>query len=412
MYVTLLVFVAKCMDAEIVAIGTELLLGVTVDTNSAYLAQQLATIGIAVRRVTLIRDDMAEIVGVLRSAMERCPLVICSGGLGPTGDDLTREAIAQATDNPLEFHQTLLDDIVARFAAFKRPMSESNKQQAFVPRGAHIIRNPRGTAPAFVAERGERYVAALPGVPQELHYLTEHALLPYLQQKLGLNDVLIVREIHLSGLTEAAAGERIADIMLGDNPIVGITAKRGQHTIRIAATGPSKEGAEALIAPLLDLINQRFVGHLLGATSLEQRVGELLQASGARLALLENDVRAPVYRVLAQRDGGTEALALMQIRPEIVPPPNDAEAMVRSLARQQLAPGITLSLVVLIEQSNANFRTVHLAVASAQTADDVYLARGVDFGLAQAHEFVATGALDMLRRQLEQHANDASNTQS
>src|SRR4028119_2414895 len=117
------------MQAEIIAIGTELLLGVTVDTNSAYLAQQLATIGIAIRRVTLVRDDMPEIVGLLRDAMERCPLVICSGGLGPTGDDLTREAIAQATEQPLEFHQTLLDDIAARFAAFKRTMSESNRSE-------------------------------------------------------------------------------------------------------------------------------------------------------------------------------------------------------------------------------------------------------------------------------------------
>jgi molybdopterin-biosynthesis enzyme MoeA-like protein len=239
-------------------------------------------------------------------------------------------------------------------------------------------------------------------VPQELHYLTENALLPYLQQKLGLNDVLVVREVHLSGLTEAAAGERIADIMLGDNPIVGITAKRGQHTIRIAATGPSKEGADALIAPLLDLINQRFVGHLLGETSLEHRVGELLQQNSVRLALLENDVRAPVYRALAQTPGGNEALALVHLQPAIVPDPSDTEAMVRALARQQLAPETTLSLVVLIERSTNNFRTAHLALASKQAGDEMYLARGVDFGLAQAHDFVATGALEMLRRWLEQ----------
>src|SRR4028119_403764 len=117
------------MEAEIVAIGTELLLGVTVDTNSAYLAQQLGTIGVPVRRVTLVRDDLAEIVTTLQEALGRVELVICSGGLGPTGDDLTREAIAQATGRPLEFHQTLLDDIAARFAAFKRTMSESNRSE-------------------------------------------------------------------------------------------------------------------------------------------------------------------------------------------------------------------------------------------------------------------------------------------
>jgi molybdopterin-biosynthesis enzyme MoeA-like protein len=280
-------------------------------------------------------------------------------------------------------------------------MTESNRQQAFVPQGAHIIRNPRGTAPAFVAKRNGQYVAALPGVPQELHYLTENALLPYLQQELGLNEVLVVREVHLSGLTEAAAGERIADIMLGNNPIVGITAKRGQHTIRIAATGPSKQGADALIEPLLDLINQRFVGHLLGETSLEERVGELLQQAGVRLALLENDMRAPVYRALVGTESGRKALTLVQIRPGIVPLA-DTETMARSLAQQQLTSEATLSLVVLIERSDNNFRTVHFAVSGAQLRDGLYFARGVDFGLAQAHDFVATGALEMLRRWLEQ----------
>ena len=194
------------MEAEIVAIGTELLLGVTVDTNSAYLAQQLATVGVPVRRVTLVRDDIQEIVGVLRQAMDRSELIICSGGLGPTGDDLTREAIAEATGRPLVFHQMLMDDIAARFAAFQRTMSESNRRQAYVPQDAFIIRNPRGTAPAFVAEREGRYVAALPGVPQELHYLTEHALLPYLREQHNLADVLVVHEVRVSGLTEAEAG--------------------------------------------------------------------------------------------------------------------------------------------------------------------------------------------------------------
>src|SRR3712207_1021813 len=125
------------MNAEIITIGTELLLGVTVDTNSAYLMQQLATVGVPVRRVTLVRDDMDEIVGAIQAAMTRAELVICAGGLGPTDDDLTREAIARATERPLEFHQMLLDDIAARFALLRRTMSPSNKRQAYVPEGAY-----------------------------------------------------------------------------------------------------------------------------------------------------------------------------------------------------------------------------------------------------------------------------------
>ncbi|PLS78416.1 MAG: competence/damage-inducible protein A [Chloroflexi bacterium] len=388
------------MEAEIVAIGTELLLGVTVDTNSAYLAQQLATVGVAVRRVTLVRDDLHEIVGVLRQAMDRSELVVCSGGLGPTGDDLTREAIAEATGRPLVFHQMLLDDIAARFAAFQRTMSESNRRQAYVPQDAFIIRNPRGTAPAFVAERAGRYVAALPGVPQELHYLTEHALLPYLREQHNLAEVLVVREVRVSGLTEAEAGERIADIMLGDNPVVGITAKRGQHTIRIAAQGPSKAAAEALITPLVATINERFVGFLMGEETLEQRVGRLLAERGIKLELVETEIAAPVYRALTQTTAGAQALAQVTIRPSQTNPESASREYAQALATAGNREPATARLAVVAEAGGEPIRNVHVALA-APNETPRYDTRGIDFGLAQAHDFVASTALELLRRWLE-----------
>lgn len=404
------------MEAEIVAIGTELLLGVTVDTNSAYLAQQLGTIGVLVRRVTLVRDDLAEIVTTLQDALGRVDLVICSGGLGPTGDDLTREAIAQATERPLEFHQTLLDDIAARFAAFKRTMSESNRQQAYVPQGAHIIRNPRGTAPAFVAEGGAaregRLIAALPGVPQELIYLTENALLPYLRDEHGLNEVLVVRELRVSGLTEADAGERIADIMLGENPVVGITAKRGQHTIRIAAKGKGREAAEALIEPLVELIRQRFGVHLLGEETVEQRVARLLAERGVQLALVETDLNAPVYRALTETPAGKQALVHVTIQPALAPENHDYPALARSLAAGADALHADARLVLLIEPGEGSFKTVHLALGTAGSPQIRHLARGFDWGLPQASDFVATAALELLRRWLESSGPDAASEES
>lgn len=386
------------MNAEIVAIGTELLLGATVDTNSAYLARQLATVGVPVQRVTLVRDDLHEIVGVLRAAMQRVELVICSGGLGPTGDDLTREAIAAAMEQPLQFHATLLADIEARFAALQRPMTESNRQQAFVPQGAYIIRNPRGTAPAFVAERDGRYIAALPGVPQELQYLTEHALVPYLRDHHGLHEILLVREIRVSGLTEAAAGERIADIMLGDNPVVGITAKRGQHTIRIAAKGADREAAAALIAPLVATIEARFQGHVLGDEPLEAWVGRLLHEKHMRLSLIENDIAAPVFRALTQTASGQAALHTVSIDPSL-------RCAAGRYEDESVQMAVTLSarfpaLVVLRESDGEAIQTVHMALA-VPGGQPRYVARGIDFGLPQAHDFVATAALDILRHALE-----------
>ncbi len=395
------------MHAEIIAIGTELVLGATVDTNSAYLAQQLATIGVPVRRVTLVGDELEEIVAALRQAMARAPLVICSGGLGPTSDDLTRAAIAEATGRPLIFHQTLLDDIAARFAAFKRPMSASNRQQAHVPEGAYIIRNPRGTAPAFVAERDGRYVAALPGVPQELRYLTEHALLPYLRQHHGLAEVLLVREVHAAGLTEAEASERLGDLMPGVNPIVGISAKRGQYTIRIAARGTGRDDAERLIAPVLAAIQERLAGFLLDEETLEQRVGRLLTERGARLTVIENDPAAPAFRAISATAAGRRAIRQAIIQTDL-PLEESYESTARRLAHlADPRESSTARLVALIEPGDASMRNVHVALGTPHSEEPRYATRGVDFGLPDAHDFVATMALDLLRRWLESSAHDS-----
>src|SRR5919197_237406 len=173
------------MNAEIIATGSELVLGETVDTNSAYLARQLAAIGINLFRKTAVGDNEDRIAAIVGEALGRADLVICTGGLGPTVDDVTREAVARATGRPLVFHQHLLDQIEARFRSFGRTMSPSNRRQAYVPEGARIVENPRGTAPSFIVEDARGTVVVLPGVPAEMRYLTEHAVLPYLRDERG-----------------------------------------------------------------------------------------------------------------------------------------------------------------------------------------------------------------------------------
>ncbi len=410
------------MEAEIIAIGTELLLGATVDTNSAFIAQRLATVGVPLRRVTLVRDDIGEIVAAISEALERVELVVCSGGLGPTGDDLTREAVAEATGRPLEFHQELLDDIAARFASFRRTMSPSNRRQAFVPANSYIIRNPHGTAPAFVAKastslsdrpedptdlpgrpkRDGHYVAALPGVPQELYFLVDQALLPYLRDELGQTDVLLVREVRLSGLTEALAGERISDIMPGDNPVVGITAKRGQYTIRIAGRGNSHAAAEALIAPLVEIVRSRFVGYVLDDELLEQRVPRLMAERGLRLELVEDTPEAPIFRAWTSGENGRATLARATV--DLGLRTNGMQAAL-DLALDRAAGGAT-GLAALTARGDGSWGTLYIALADG-TGPPATLERGIDFGLAQAHEFVASAALELLRRRLEATSGDA-----
>jgi competence/damage-inducible protein CinA-like protein len=394
------------MHAEIIAIGTELLLGATVDTNSAYLAQQLATIGVAVRRVTLVRDEMDEMVELIRTAAGRADLVICSGGLGPTGDDLTREAIAVALDQPLEFHQVLLDDIAARFAANKRTMSPSNRQQAYVPQDAYIIRNPRGTAPAFVSERDGHLVAALPGVPSELEYLTENALLPYLRDHHGMRDVIVVREVRVAGLPESVAGEHIAEMMNLANPVVGITAKRGQHTIRIAATASSRAEAEALIAPLVATIEQRFGEHLVGDETLEQQVARLLAEQDIALLLHETLTYAPVFRALAAVPNGEAAIArgALIVRASEARQPLDQaslEQTASALLREQTpvhGHAVALLAIAGIRETVGEYTPVHFVVTNGDRA--LYATRGFDLNIGAGYDLVAGGALDLLRRWL------------
>jgi nicotinamide-nucleotide amidase len=399
------------MQAEIIAIGTELLLGATVDTNSAYLAQQLATIGVPLVRVSLVRDVMDEIVHAITTASARSELVICSGGLGPTDDDLTREAIATALDQPLEFHQFLLNDIAARFAQSNRTMSETNRRQAFVPRDAYIIRNPRGTAPAFVASRDvegtPHLVAALPGVPQELYWLTENALLPYLRDEHGLSNIIVVREVRVTGLPESVAGERIADMMNLVNPVVGITAKRGQHTIRIAATATSREAADALIAPLVHTIAQRFGEHLIGDETLEQATARLLVEHDIALALREAVVEMPVFRMLAASADGRTALGRGTA---IMRPWDDAEGALDEAtlvhAAHAMLDGISgraahpLALVVVpeAEHPDVELRTVHVLLTDGEQHE--YAARGFDLRIGVGYDLLASMALELVRRRL------------
>ena len=194
------------MQAEILAIGSELLLGETVDTNSAYLAKYMASMGIHVFRKAVVGDNQYRIAEMIEEAVDRVDLLICTGGLGPTVDDVTREGVAQALGRPLEFHQHLLDQIEARFRSFGRAMSPSNRRQAFVPQGARIVENPRGTAPSFIVEDQRATVIVLPGVPSEMRYLWENAIVPYLRDERGEKSTILVRTIHAAGLGESVIG--------------------------------------------------------------------------------------------------------------------------------------------------------------------------------------------------------------
>lgn len=390
------------MDAEIIAIGSEILLGATIDTNSAYLARQLAAAGVNLFRKSVVGDNTERIAASIKEALSRADLVICTGGLGPTLDDVTREAVALAFGRALEFRQDLLDQIAARFAAFGRPMSESNQRQAYVPAGARAVENPRGTAPAFIVESDEGTVIVLPGVPYEMRYLFEHAVIPYLRDERGVTDVILVKTLHATGLGESVIGEIIADLMVASNPTVGISAKQARYELRIGARAGSRPEAEALIAQAEATIRERLGQHLIGDAPLPDSVAQLLKERDISLALYEGSAIAPVYRALAATPGGLDLLRGVVIHPLDRPTDEYAAAAlahagaISSADRWRSDLGLGVQAASNIDEQGFTAVSVALSFPGGRRQ----VSRRYDLRQPEGWEFVGTLGLDLLRRYL------------
>jgi len=251
---------------EIITIGTELLIGQIMDTNTAYLAQELGREGITVRFRTAVGDHLEEIIEVVRSALKRCDMVITTGGLGPTLDDLTREAVARAAGVELEFRQDLMGEIEKIFRRYGYQMPQNNRKQAFVPAGSQAISNPVGTAPVFIMEVNGKPIVCLPGVPRELKFLLKTEIIPWLGQRFNLRDHrLSYRVIKTVGVGESKVDQLIGDLIQpGKNPEVGLLASQGEIKIRIAVRAGSDQKAKTLIDPIDKKIRSRLGNRFFG----------------------------------------------------------------------------------------------------------------------------------------------------
>jgi competence/damage-inducible protein CinA-like protein len=251
-------------SAEIIAIGTELLLGEIQDTNTQYLARRLRDHGINLFRTTMIGDNLERVAEAVNESLSRADIVITTGGLGPTVDDPTRDAIAFAFGVETEYHPELWEQIVNRFSRFHRTPTENNKRQAYVPQGGIAVENPVGTAPCFIMEKDGKCVFTLPGVPKEMEYLTTNALLPYLITTYNLHEIIKAQVLHTIGLGESTVDDKIGDLELLTNPTVGLLAKSGQVDIRITAKAESEEEADILIANIAQMVRDRLGAAIYG----------------------------------------------------------------------------------------------------------------------------------------------------
>jgi nicotinamide-nucleotide amidase len=277
------------LNAEIVTTGTELLLGVITDTNSTYIARQFRDIGLDLYYITSAGDNQERVASVLDTALGRSDVIITTGGLGPTVDDITREAVAQATGRALVFDEGLDASIAAYFERRGYTMSENNRRQARIPEGAIPIENPVGTAPCFIVEDPRGIIISLPGVPREMKYLIEHTVLPYLKDKLGLKQVIKARTLHTCGIGESALDFQIADLEESSNPTIGLAAHPGQSDIRITAKAESEAEADAMIAEMEARVRERVGEVIYGADgeTLQSTVSGLLKERGLSLAVAE-----------------------------------------------------------------------------------------------------------------------------
>jgi len=277
------------MKAEIISIGTELLLGDTVDTNSAYLAGQLPLLGLDLNFISMVGDNQGRLIETLKQAWQRSDIIITTGGLGPTQDDITREAIAEFLGEKLTIDHALVQQFEELFRYFKREMPPTNIKQASKIPSAEIVPNPRGTAPGWWVENDNRIIVTMPGPPREMELMWTKEIVPRLQKRLS-GAVIVSKTLKTFGLTEAEVDERASPFLPFTNPTVGTYAKIDGIYLRITAKAQTEDNAKKLIIQRENEIRGILNDYIWGTDSdtLESIVGNLLSSKKLTLATMES----------------------------------------------------------------------------------------------------------------------------
>ena len=293
-------------NIELVSIGSELLLGQIVDTNSAWISQRLAEVGANTYYKTTVGDNLRRMVEVLSQAVNRSDVVITGGGIGPTQDDLTREAVAEVFGVEVVTHEESMQELHDRYQRRGFIVTKNNEKQAQIPEGAKVVKNPNGTAPAFIMEGESATVICLPGVPFEMKWLVTNEVIPYLQGRFDLHETIHYRVLKVIDMGESAVDDKIGHLIAeSSNPTVGVLARPGQVDVRIASRAESTEDALKMIEPMerqvRDILGQNVFG--VDDETIESVVGELLSRLGASIAVYEDLSGGAVAEVMRTTAG-------------------------------------------------------------------------------------------------------------
>lgn len=410
------------MNGEIICVGTELLLGDIVNTNAQYLSRELAAMGISVFGQSTVGDNAARLKKALGTAVARSQIVIITGGLGPTKDDLTKETVAAAVGLPLEEDAESLRRIEAYFQRVGRPMGETNRKQALKPRGAVVFPNDQGTAPGYAISAGDQCIILLPGPPDELKPMFENYVKPYLARY--ENGVIVSHTLRVFGLGESAAAERISDLLDGANPTVAPYAKTGEVELRVTASAADRQTADEMCRPVMEEIRRRLDGCIYGVDkdSLQQVVVEGLRQKGMKAATAESCTAGLLSKRLTEEPGSSAVFEMgltayansvkinaLGVDPALIEQygavsPQTAAAMAGGI-REISGAHVGLSVTGVAGPEPSEGKPVGLVYIALADEKQVYV-RKLMAGRAQGERekirsVAASAALDLLRRWLE-----------
>lgn len=254
------------MNVEILSIGTEILLGDIVNTNAAFLSRRLAAMGMNLYRQSVVGDNLGRVAAAISESFSRADMIITTGGLGPTEDDLTKEAVAEYFGLKMILDEKSADALRLFFEKLGRPMTENNMRQAYFPEGSIIVKNDRGTAPACIVEKDGKVIIVLPGPPREMSYVFENEIEPYLSKY--TDSVIKSLTLKMFGIGESKMEDSVKDLISGySNPTIAPYAKTGECELRISAKASSEEEALELIKPVESEIRHRLGEYIYGINS-------------------------------------------------------------------------------------------------------------------------------------------------
>jgi nicotinamide-nucleotide amidase len=407
---------------EVVAVGTELLLGQIVDTNSSWLGEHLALIGVDSHFQTKVGDNRVRIVQALRQALERSEAVIVCGGLGPTQDDITREAIAEVMGVDLRRDEAIVAHIRSLFEARGREMAASNARQADVPEGATVIPNRLGTAPGLIAPVGDAVIYAVPGVPYELHAMFESVIAPDLQERMGGRASIVSRVLRTWGLAESALAERVAPRLealdaAGGNPTIAFLASGIEGIkVRVTAKAASEDEAMAMVeaeeAELRAILGTLVFG--VDDDTMESAAGVLLEERGLTLAVAESMTGGLVASRIVDVPGssawfrGGIVAYQSDVKYDVLDVPEGcpvvsaecAEAMATGV-RERLGADVGVSVTGVAgpaEQEGQPVGTAWFGLAVGEHVESVHVRLPGD--RVRIRQFATISLLDLLRRRL------------